>query len=283
VIETLLSEGYNVQLKHMSDESQATLGNVSLKTTDGVTLSTFPGFQGNRFVRDMPRNAAKLVAEALCKLEEAIPTLPAPTGGAPSECAGQSMCCPDKSAAEKAECCGKKLGEEAAAEMMPARMKAAAGRKAAEGSGGCTTKGGCAEGECGFSMVQLVLVGLVLVLAAGRPLPLLLEHAGQRGHRRARRQGAARGCGRGRCQDGARGSAGGGSGGGGPRVRPLPTRVRPLPTRVRPLPTRVRPLPTRVRPLPTRVRPLPTRVRPLPTRGSDRDIASVVQGGWRTV
>jgi len=168
VIETLLSEGYNVQLKHMSDESQATLGNVSLKTTDGVTLSTFPGFQGNRFVRDMPRNAAKLVAEALCKLEEAIPTLPAPTGGAPSECAGQSMCCPDKSAAEKAECCGKKLGEEAAAgEMMPARMKAAAGRKAAEGSGGCTTKGGCAEGECGFSMVQLVLVGLVLVLAAG--------------------------------------------------------------------------------------------------------------------
>lgn len=201
MIETLLSEGYNVQLKHSPDESQATLGNVSLKTTDGVTLSTFPGFQGNRFVRDMPRNAAKLVAEALCKLEEATPTLPAPsgspTGGAPSECAAQSTCCPDKSAAEKAECCGKKFGEEAAVEEMPARMKAAAERKAAEGggcctkeggcakaeakskgksegksegksSGGCCAKmGGCADGECCFSMVQLVLVGLVLVLAAG--------------------------------------------------------------------------------------------------------------------
>jgi len=185
-----MTEGYNVQLEHSSQESRSTLGDVTLKTVDGVVLSSFPGYQDNRNMRDLSRNADSLVSQAVAKLEAA--PLPAPTGGS-SNCSGKADCCPEKTAAEKVACCGVGVGvgvgvkygsskEEAAVKGDCCAEEAAASKAGcASKKSGCSThdrsktggavaeatRGCCAGGECCFSSSQLVLIGLMLVVAAG--------------------------------------------------------------------------------------------------------------------
>jgi len=185
-----MTEGYNVQLEHSSQESRSTLGDVTLKTVDGAVLSSFPGYQDNRNMRDLSRNADSLVSQAVAKLEAA--PLPAPTGGS-SNCSGKADCCPEKTAAEKVACCGVGVGVGVGVKYGSSKEEAAVkgdccAEEAAASKAGCTskksgcsthdrsktggavaeaTRGSCAGGECCFSSSQLVLIGLMLVVAAG--------------------------------------------------------------------------------------------------------------------
>lgn len=173
-----MTEGYNVQLEHSPEESRSTLGNVTLKTSDGVILSSFPGYQDNRNVRDLSKNADLLVSQAVAKLEAA--PLAAPNGGS-SNCSGKTECCPEKTAAEKEACCGVKYGtsKEEAVVKGDCCAEETAGCKSkksdcsthdcskADGAVAKATGGCCAGGECCFSVSQLVLIGLVLFVAAG--------------------------------------------------------------------------------------------------------------------
>jgi len=65
----LLDEGFSVQLQHDSTESSALVGDVTLRTSEGVRLASCPGFQSNGKLRDRHSNGSRMIAAAKSKLE----------------------------------------------------------------------------------------------------------------------------------------------------------------------------------------------------------------------
>jgi len=69
IVTLLNAVGFNVQLKHVEDESETTRDRVEVKNEEGEVLASHDDMQHNRNYHDLTENNAKLLHQTIKSLD----------------------------------------------------------------------------------------------------------------------------------------------------------------------------------------------------------------------
>lgn len=163
LIEAILDAGLSVQLKHDSREEQGRIGDVVLKSTEGVVLAACPKFQHNSNFMRREEFAADLAKEAADALEGAPTGGPVSTGG--EMAMAKEECCGKKKTG--GDCCGayKKAAKDCSTDCSTSEKSCCADDAKAADATSCAAGSSCSLGGCCYSTPQMLMIGLGVALA----------------------------------------------------------------------------------------------------------------------